>query len=221
LEAAYRQLFDIIVIDAKLEYRGVEFGGIRLAEDLRWRYGRNSIIVISQYITSELMVNHGSNFEFVDKQNSGEGFAKSLAAKILMLRNRQYIFVAMPFATDVTDLYQRRVRPGIEAAGFRALRIDEVAHNKSIQRLIFETIEKAKAVVLVADNANPNAYYEAGFADAMQKEVLIVAKSVEELKFDVADRHTIFYGNRPSVVAPRIAEKLWRLRSEAPVDLLT
>ena len=57
LALAERQLFDNIVIDAKLDYRGFEFGGLRLADDLNRRYGSNSILIMSRYITSHLKIN--------------------------------------------------------------------------------------------------------------------------------------------------------------------
>ena len=82
--------------------------------------------------------------------------------------------------------------------------------------MIFRYVEGSKLVVFVADGGNPNAYYEAGFADAMKKEVVIVAKSLEELRFDISNRHTLTYGTRPSSLPRALRGKLEALRLSRP-----
>jgi CheY-like chemotaxis protein len=214
---ADRQLFDVVVIDAKLDYRGVEFGGLRLADDLRLRYGNHSLLIISRFITAELMKVHGACFDFVEK-SSGEGtqFCGNLAKRLQKMRQRQYVFVAMPFADQLRDLYRNHIKTGVTGAGYQCVRVDEVSHNRPIQDVIFEMVEKSKLVVFVADGASANAYYEAGFADAMRKEVVIVAKTQAELKFDVANRHTLTYDGNLETLTFRLCEKICALRLTSP-----
>lgn len=123
----------------------------------------------------------------------------------------------MPYAEEYSRLYHEQIKPGIAKAGFQCFRVDEVAHNRRIQETTFELVEKCKAVVFLADGANANAYYEAGFADAMRKEVLIIVQSVQELKFDVSHRNTIAYGLKPKSLAEEIGRKLKSLRLSHPV----
>lgn len=215
---AERQLFDIVVIDAKLNYRGFEFGGLRLAEDLRPRYGANSIIVISRYITADLARVHGIDYEFMEKhsENTGKSFERALCRKLRDMRRHQYVFVAMPFVKALLPIY-KQIKVGIISAGFKCVRVDEVAHTRSIQQVVFELVEKSKLVVFLADGANPNAYYEAGFADAMHKEVVIIAKSLDELKFDIRNRQTLIYGNNLSSLNYKLKLKLLALCHSKPV----
>ena len=49
-----KQLFDMVIIDAKLDFKGMEFGGLRLADELRPRYGSQSILVVSRFITRSI-----------------------------------------------------------------------------------------------------------------------------------------------------------------------
>lgn len=214
LEAAQRQLFDALVIDAKLDYRGEGFGGFRLAEDLRARYGANSILIISQYITKDLMEECGSHFEFLDKGSvpSPKAFVKLVCNRLKEMRKRQHVFVAMPFASDYTRVYTEGIKPAIESVGFRCVRADEIAHTRPIHEVMFDTLATSKLVVFLAEGANPNAYYEAGFADALQKEVVIVASSLESLKFDVKHRHTIQYEGELRVLRSELRKKLLALR---------
>src|SRR5262249_35724839 len=183
---AERQLFDFLVIDAKLNYKGVEFGGLRLADDLHPRYGTNSILVISRFITAELMHDHGAYYDFIAKgrEERGNSFGTALCARLHQMRERQYVFVAMPFDEKFRPIYQR-IKEGITDCSLNCVRADEVVHNRGIHEVMFELVRKSKLVVFVADGGNCNAYYEAGFADAMRKEVIVVASSLDELKFDV------------------------------------
>jgi len=218
-DLARRQLFDILVIDAKLPYRGDDMGGLRLADDLRPRYGANSILAISQFITPSMLSVHESDHEFMRKAESLEEsdiFVTSLRQKIDQLWKRQFVFVAMPFVSKFSALYEKHIKPGIAQAGFRCVRIDEVPHTRGIQEQIFKHVTDAKVLVFVADDGNPNAYYEAGFADALQKEVVIVAKSIKELKFDVSNRHTITYGMKLAELRDALSTKLLGLRASTP-----
>lgn len=209
---AQRQLFDVLVVDAKLDYRGVEFGGLRLADELRPRYGTNAILIISRFITADLMREYGADYEFVEK-----GGLECVCRKICEMWKRQYVFVAMPFGGDIDRIYRAHIKKGVQQAGLKCVRVDEIPHTRPIPEVVFEAVEKSKLVVLVADGANANAYYEAGFADAMRKEVVIVARSVQELKFDVAQRHTIFYGDRPCSLEKTLTRKISLLRLAKPV----
>jgi hypothetical protein len=85
--------------------------------------------------------------------------------------------------------------------------------------VIFELVEKSKMVVFGADDGNANAYYEAGFADAMRKEVIVVATSLKELRFDVQSRHTITYGSAPGTLASALREKITALRLSDPIAI--
>lgn len=215
---AMTQLFDVLVIDAKLEYRGFEFGGLRLADDLADRYGRHSIVVISRYITSTMAQMNELHAEFLEKRTAAgrDGFDAELRHKILEMQSRQYVFVAMPFDRRHDALFEQ-IKLGAGRAGLSCVRVDEVPHNRSINEVIYEAIGGCKLVVFLADGGSANAYYEAGFADAMHKEVIIVAHSTSELKFDVANRNCILYGDEFDQLAGRIEERITALRLRHPI----
>jgi hypothetical protein len=101
----------------------------------------------------------------------------------------------MPFAGPSSDLYLNGIRPAIESLGLKCLRADDVSvhRNRRPREAMLEAIETSKLVVFLADGANANAYYEAGYADALRKEVVIVVETFADLKFDVRDRHAIEY----------------------------
>jgi len=216
---AQRQLFDVLVIDAKLEYRGFEFGGLRLADDLRSRYGGNSTVIISRYITASFAQVSELSCEFVEKGTGrGNRFESDLYRKLRQMQSRQYAFVAMPFKRETAPLYQH-IRRGVVSAGLGCVRVDKVPHTRPIQELVFELVEKSKLVIFVADGGNPNAYYEAGFADAMRKEVVLVTQAVEDLPFDIRNRNAVVYGSNPRTLEAKIKSMIQAIRLRKPVVL--
>ena len=219
-ELAFRCLYDVIVIDCRIPYRGYEYGGLCLADELRPRYGADSILLCSKYITASFLQQHAADYDFVPKPTSGkQDVVKTICDNIDTLRSRQYIFVAMPFAEEFDGVYEKYLRAPIESSGFQAVRVDHLHHTRRIHEVLFELLEKAKGVVFFADNANPNAYYEAGFAEALKKEVIVVAKSVEALRFDINTKATVVYGEKISVLPKLIKEKLSGLRFNDVIGL--
>lgn len=212
---AFKYLFDVIILDARLPYRGEQYGGLQLADDLRSRYGKNSILVMSQFIKLSEIAIHQADYEFIDKETgrSARAFAAQLTEVILRMRARQFVFVAMPFHEQFTNLYTNSIRPGVQAAGFQCVRADELKHAEALHERLFETVNECKAVVFVADGANPNAYYEAGFADAMKKVVIIVARQLNVLKVDIQHRLAITYGRKPETLTQSLQDVLGALAS--------
>ncbi len=217
---AERQLFDIVVIDAKLDYRGLEFGGLRLADELHPRYGSNSILVISRFITAELMRERSPGYDFMPKPSEErlKSFDLDLCRKMSSMRSQQYVFVAMPFTRNLEGMYSKYIRPTIKEYGFNCVRADEVAHRKGIQSTTRELIRKSKLSLVVADGRNPNVYYEAGLADGMGKDVLLVAQAAEDLAINISNRKAVFYGTRPSGLPAAIWKSLRGLQSATKPD---
>lgn len=217
-ELAERQLFDVLIIDAKLDYKGFEFGGLRLADDLSRRFGHNAIVIMSRYITETMAKISGLNCEFVEKQmgRSTVAFESHLAHRLRDMRKAQYAFVAMPYEEQYANVFQA-VEQGIAAAGLNCLRMDRIQHNRPIHAAILEAVQRSKLVVFVADGASANAYYEAGFADAMGKEVIVVAQSLDVLKFDIKHRNAILYKNDIRSVTSALRDRIMGLRFSRPV----
>lgn len=123
-------------------------------------------------------------------------------------------FVAMKFGTspewkdkfekihpegerNLDTFYNDTIKNAIENAGFVPVRIDEVSHNKKIDDEILVQIRKSKFVVCDLTYANYGAYYEAGFAQGLGKEVFFICeKSYFESKpphFDINHHITTLY----------------------------
>jgi len=63
-------------------------------------------------------------------------------------------------------------------------------------------------MVFLATDQNPNAFYECGYAVALNKEVVTVTDDYSNLPFDVRDRRAIQYGKDLSLLGKALDKML-------------
>lgn len=110
-------------------------------------------------------------------------------------------FVAMWFGDEVTSAYADGIKPAIEDAGYRALRIDDKEHIDKIDDQIIAEIRRSRFVV--ADfscppgNVRGGVYYEAGFAHGLRIPVFYTCRqsSFHDVHFDTRQYAHIFWNN--------------------------
>ena len=77
-------------------------------------------------------------------------------------------FVAMWFDESMDEVWENAIEPGIEDAGYEAVRIDRKEHLNKIDDEIIAELRRARFVVADftqgEDGARGGVYYEAGFA---------------------------------------------------------
>ena len=90
-------------------------------------------------------------------------------------------FVAMWFDPSMHEVWEHGIRPGIVAAGYVPLRIDQKEHANKIDDEIIAEIRKSRFVVADftqgADGARGGVYYEAGFAHGLDIAVIFTCRS--------------------------------------------
>lgn len=114
-------------------------------------------------------------------------------------------FIAMQFSEETKNL-REAIRQGVKDAGYIPHFIDEKEHNNQIVPEILFEIKASKFVIAELSSHNNGAYYEAGYATGLGKEVIHICNKdifLKEGHFDVKQKATI----------------LWRTESEIP-DLL-
>lgn len=111
--------------------------------------------------------------------------------------NNKKVFVAMKFGAE-TDALRVKIKEGIVNAEFEPIIMDEIEHNHQIVPEMLYQIKNSRFVIAELSHHNNGAYYEAGYALGMGKEVIHICKK-DELKsglhFDVAQVNTIVYEN--------------------------
>ena len=207
LRIASDHLFDAICLDVTMNYAGSSFGGLELYKALLGRYGNASLIAYSQFITDDLLKQYEYDFNFVERGQNTTTFINRLIASLNKLRRRQTCFVAMPFDKRHRELYRVIARAAV-AAGYRCLRVDQQHFSASIiQRIVME-LRRAKIIVVVATDRNPNVFYECGYAVALNKEVITVTDVFSNLPFDVRDRNSLAYGDSSSGFLTKLTNRL-------------
>jgi nucleoside 2-deoxyribosyltransferase len=79
--------------------------------------------------------------------------------------------------------------------GLEVIRADEEYGPGLIVADVARQIVESKVVIAEITPANPNVYYEVGFAHALNKPTILIAEKPTKLPFDVAPHRVLFYEN--------------------------
>jgi hypothetical protein len=104
-------------------------------------------------------------------------------------------FVVMQFAEPYDTFYREVIQNQAEAAGFDVVRIDEKAGPGVIFQDIQREIEQAEIVIAEITPANPNVFYELGYAHALGKPTIVLAQRDSALPFDIRSFRVVFYND--------------------------
>ena len=126
-------------------------------------------------------------------------------------------FIAMSFRNETKSISES-FKNAISRCGYIPRRIDEKEHNNQIVPEILFEISRSKFVVVDVTYPNFGAYYEAGYAEALGKEVIICCRDKEfngdsKPHFDIAQKSTIVWKEEDD-----LENRLYR-RIEATVGL--
>ena len=112
-------------------------------------------------------------------------------------------FVAMAF-NDQTKEIREGFRAAIQASGYAMRAIDEKEHNNQIVPEIFYEIGRSKFVVVDVTYPNYGAYYEAGYAYGLGKEVIVCCSreafenkdgKFERPHFDISQKSMVIWAD--------------------------
>jgi hypothetical protein len=108
---------------------------------------------------------------------------------------RPRAFVVMQFAEPYDTFYREVIQNQAEAAGFEVVRIDEKAGPGIIFQDIQREIEQAEIVIAEITPANPNVFYELGYAHALGKPTILLARRESVLPFDIQSFRVVIYND--------------------------
>ena len=123
--------------------------------------------------------------------------------------NNKEVFVAMSFAENAKPI-REAIKAGIVDAGFSPVFMDEKIHNQQIVPEMLRLIRECRLLIMDISDPNCGAYYEAGYASGLGKEVIITCskyrkdkkyETEEEKKyerylkphFDIAQKQTLVW----------------------------
>lgn len=108
-------------------------------------------------------------------------------------------FVVMPFAIESLNIvYEDFVKPTlIDRCSLRVERGDDVFGSNVIMDDISKSIRKARLIVADLTGRNANVFYEVGIAHALNKQVLLMTQSIDDVPFDLRHRRALVYEYSP------------------------
>lgn len=114
--------------------------------------------------------------------------------------NAPICFVIMPFRDPpgypkdhFRKIYDQIFKPAIEAAGYQALRCDEIHNGKSIHSNMFRQLSQAPLVLCDLTGHNPNVLYELGRRDALNLPSVLVLEEGQERLFNLREYSAVPY----------------------------
>lgn len=167
---------------------------------------------------AELLSVHGDKTRVLDvTEEESDSSVKSDTLKKLgkkvKINATDSCFVMQPFSAPLGDYYEKIYKPAIEKAGLKPMRADaDLFGTGKIIDQIWRGINDAKVLVAELTNRNPNVFYELGLSHALEKPVVLVSSSENDVPFDLQhirviyyDVHDPFWGNK---LIDKVAENI-------------
>jgi len=107
-------------------------------------------------------------------------------------------FVVMPFEdANLQIVYEDFVKPVIEKCNLHCERGDDVFGSNIIMEDILKSIQTSKIIIADLTGKNANVFYEVGICHTLNKTVLLLAQSIEDVPFDLRHRRVLLYEYSP------------------------
>ena len=105
-------------------------------------------------------------------------------------QSKPYVFVAMPFAEEMDDVFHYGIQGAVNSAGFLCERADLSTFTGDVLEWVKKRIESASLVVA---DLSDNVYLEVGYAWGCGRPTVLLVKDTAHLKFDVKGQRCIPY----------------------------
>ncbi len=151
--------------------------------------------ILSNYLKENGYVNISSNKQHIFFSLAPEGWKRVDELQQEMKNKSNTVFVAMSFAEDMKET-RETIRKAISANGYVPRIMDEIEHNHQIVPEMLYEIRQAHFVIAELTGHNNGAYFEAGYALGLGKEVIQVCnkeKFKEDGHFDVKQVNTVLW----------------------------
>jgi len=171
----------------------------------------NSLLFIKRYIGDKLL-----SKENIDEQNvfireylSDQKLVKSEYNQLILLpkgmeridelqknlSNNKKVFIAISFSEEM-KVVQEKIEEGIRRSGYIPNVMNKSEHNNQIVPEILYQIRQSKFIVAEFSTNNNGAYYEAGYAAGLGKEVIHICNDDKFRKkghFDIKQKSTVLW----------------------------
>jgi len=141
--------------------------------------------------------------------------------------NSKSVFVAMAFKDDLLAAHEKAIKPACLACGFQARVSSDNEYNDGIMDEIITEIKRSKFVIVDFTYNNNGAYFEAGYAQGLGREIIRLCKkdwfegldekgNRNRLHFDIQHYNIILWDNHADLLKKLKA----RIRATIPDAIL-
>lgn len=109
--------------------------------------------------------------------------------------NYAFLLMAMSRDPHLEDTHHTVLRV-CQDLGVQAERVDDIDYSGEITEKVLGSIKVASLIIADLTHERPNVYYEIGYADALGKPLLLLAREGTKLHFDLQGRRVEFYRNQ-------------------------
>ncbi len=106
-------------------------------------------------------------------------------------------FVAMSCSDELREIYDNGIKKAVEETGYQPIFIEREEHNEKICDLIIAKIRECKFLIADVTGQRQNVYYEAGFAQGLNRDVIWTCRNdeIEKAHFDTRQYNHIVWEN--------------------------
>lgn len=117
---------------------------------------------------------------------------------VILKRRLPQAFVVMQFSDPYTSVYTEVIQPAAAEKDVDAFNAGEISEVGMILEQIALAIRDSALVIADITPPNQNVYYELGYAHAIGKPTILMARKGTELPFDVRSYRVLFYEDSES-----------------------
>ena len=107
------------------------------------------------------------------------------------------VFVVMPFAAALEDVYRDHIVKVTSALGLVAKRADDFFSVEHVVSDIWRAIWHSRAIIADCTTKNANVFYEIGVAHAIGRPVILITQTDDDVPFDLRSTRYIKYEFKP------------------------
>ena len=131
------------------------------------------------------------------------------------LMGKKAFFICAFNDSTIDHNYEYAIKPAVQEFGYEINRVDEKHHTDQVTDKIIECINQARFIIADLTNEKPNCYYEVGYAHALNKPVIIIAKEGTIRHFDISTYKWNYwkeYSDLKTILKPEIKSVIERFQ---------
>ncbi len=106
---------------------------------------------------------------------------------------KKQCFVIMSLAGEFQDVFHYGIKPVLAKYDYRAVKVDDINITGEVLSSIINVIAESDLIIAELSEKNTNVYYELGIAQALGKNVILLAQDLSEVPVDLRGFYIVQY----------------------------